>query len=248
MISHAYIHGGLGNQMFQYAAAFAHSRKMGVDLFYPVKPYRPNTTDCFNLYEVFHLSSKKVGRVGPNYQEPKFQYTPIPDLKVLTLHGYYQSERYFENCKEEIRKEFTFRKKSNTVVKPNTTSIHVRRGDYLKFPEHHPLCSMDYYNSAISMFEDQNFLVFSDDIKWCKENFKGDKFTFCEGNSSEEDLQIMAKCDNHIMANSSFSWWGAWLGTNQDKVIVSPKKWFGKAYEDWASNTSDLYPPKWVVL
>lgn len=248
MISHAYNKGGLGNQMFQYAALFAHSKKMKVDAFYPINPVSLKSTVCSTLYDIFSLSSKKEGSPGPNYQEPMFSYSPIPESKFLTLHGYYQSEKYFKKYEKDIRKEFTFSNKTNVVVKPHTTSIHVRRGDYLNFPDHHPICPMDYYVTAMSMFKDQKFLIFSDDIEWCKQNFGGNSFSFSEGLSSEEDLQIMSMCDNHIIANSSFSWWGAWLGHNTDKTVVAPKKWFGSAYDTWASNTEDLYLSNWVIL
>ena len=246
MISHQYIHGGLGNQMFQYAAAFAHARKMGVDLFYPIKPSLPNTNACLNLYDVFNLSGKKTGSFGPEYREPSFAYSPIPELKSMTLNGYYQSEKYFDKYKEEIKKEFTFKKPTQRKVLKDTVSIHVRRGDYVEQTQYHPLCGLDYYSTAMKEFEGCEFLVFSDDKEWCLQHFDYPNAEVFLSNSAEEDLQVMSMCDHHIIANSSFSWWGAWLSINKNKRVIAPKNWFGQGYS--SNDTSDLYLPEWTLI
>ena len=130
----------------------------------------------------------------------------------------------------------------------NTCSIHVRRGDYLNSPNHHPTQNMNYYMRAIKeMPKDSVFLIFSDDIKWCKENFPNlpEKFIFVEGNKDYEDLHLMTHCKNNIIANSTFSWWGAWLNSNSDKIVVAPKKWFGPALKN--NDTKDLYCEGWII-
>ena len=131
----------------------------------------------------------------------------------------------------------------------NTCSIHVRRGDYLNSPNHHPTQNMNYYMKAIKkMPKDSVFLIFSDDINWCKQNFPDmpEKFKFIEGNKDYEDLYLMSACKNNIICNSTFSWWAAWLNSNESKVIMAPDTWFGPAYADW--NTNDLYCEGWIKI
>lgn len=228
--------GWLGNQMFQYAATFASSKRLGVECGFP-----ENTP---NLYDIFNISSTKVTSSQKHlYMEPSFQYSPIPDIDNLTLYGYFQSEKYFSDYADAIRKEFTF-KDDCADVASGTVSLHVRRGDYLDLQDHHPLCNLEYYNNAMAMFPGARFLVFSDDIEWCKQNIKGDAIEYSEGNSASTDLQLMTKCDHHIIANSSYSWWGAWLGKNKDKTVVAPKAWFGPAKR---LITDDIYAKGWIV-
>ncbi len=131
----------------------------------------------------------------------------------------------------------------------NTCSIHVRRGDYLNSPNHHPVQNMNYYMKAIKqMPKDSIFLIFSDDISWCKANFPDvpEKFIFVEGNADYEDLLLMSLCKNNIMCNSTFSWWGAWLNKNPNKKVIAPSVWFGPAYAN--HNTEDLYCEGWIKI
>jgi len=122
--------------------------------------------------------------------------------------------------------------------------LHVRRGDYLQLPTHHPTCTIDYYHKALANF-DGKVLVFSDDIDWCRKTFQDPRFEFVKGNLDYIDLYLMSMCKNNIIANSSFSWWAAWLNDNKDKKVIAPKKWFGPAI---SHNTMDLYPKKWRLL
>jgi hypothetical protein len=125
--------------------------------------------------------------------------------------------------------------------------IHVRRGDYLKFPDIHPTQPIEYYNQAMELIPAKKFLIFSDDVSWCRQNFKGDRFTVTDEASMEVDFRMMTACNYFIIANSSFSWWAAWLSEHEDKVVVSPKKWFGKEIEK-SSPIIDLIPPEWIKI
>ena len=115
----------------------------------------------------------------------------------------------------------------------------------MNLPNHHPACNLGYYKEAIKLMDVNKFIVFSDDMSWCKENFVGDEFIFMENNSDYIDLWLMSLCDNNIIANSSFSWWGAWLNQNPNKKVIAPKKWFGPAINH---NTKDLIPESWIII
>tara|TARA_R110002051_G_scaffold8568_2_gene35600 strand:- start:4299 stop:5048 length:750 start_codon:yes stop_codon:yes gene_type:complete len=249
MISHTNVGGGLANQMFQYAAGLAHAKRMDTDYYYPPRPpHVSNALRSEGLREIFKLSALKIGTYGPLYDESHFgfHYNPMPEVSHLTLHGYFQSEKYFNEYEEDIRKEFTFRNITEFKVPKKTVSIHVRRGDYLSKPEYHPVCSMDYYHKAMREFEGYTFLVITDDKEWCLERFDLPNTQVSLAESAEEDLQRMSLCDHHIIANSSFSWWGAWLNPNKHKRVIAPKKWLGVAYGNY--DMSDIYPPGWTIL
>jgi len=249
MISFANVAGGLANQMFQYSAGYCHAKRLNVEFFYPERSQFNHTTKSPSLYDIFNISSRKDGYHGPAYNDSVggFHFKPIPSVSSLTLHGYYQSEKYFKDYENDIRKEFTFINPSKINLPENTISIHVRRGDYLNSPDHHPTCSIEYYEKAISIFDSSySFLVFSDDLAWCKQVFVGSKFEFSEGLTNDQDLELMSKCNHHILANSSFSWWASWLNQQEGKKTIAPKNWVGPAYN--AFNTSDLYRDDWIIL
>jgi len=240
-------YGWLGNQMFQYAATKALSLHRGTECFFPAN--RPN------LHEVFALkaftSPRPLDRTPGKYQEPHFHHSTdfwrLPDGTMLS--GYFQSEKYFAPYAERIRREFNFEPRSGIAYSgrpTGTVSIHVRRGDYLSFPEHHPPLTMDYYNAAMEHFPGARFLIFSDDPGWCLLNFDRSRCEISTGRSAIEDMALMASCDSHIIANSSFSWWGAWLGRNPDKRVIAPLQWFGPAKAGWS--TEDLIPGGWVRI
>jgi hypothetical protein len=189
--------------------------------------------------------------------EAGYHYTEIPDYpnRNILLYGYFQSEKYFKDYEDEVRNLFmSYDVELSDEIKgllenENTCSIHVRRGDYLNSPNHHPTQSMNYYMKAIKkMPKDSVFLVFSDDIEWCKQNFPDvpEKFKFIEGNKDYEDLYIMSHCKNNIICNSTFSWWGAWLNRNENKVVVAPGVWFGPALA--SHDTKDLYCENWIKI
>ena len=121
-------------------------------------------------------------------------------------------------------------------------SVHVRRADYLNIPEHHTNLQVEYYERAMKNFEGYSPVIFSDDIEWCKNNLNFNNMVLVEGNSDVEDLWLMSLCKNNIIVNSSFSWWGAYLNKNVDKVVIAPSKWFGDGV---SLSTEDIVPEQW---
>ena len=253
----AKLQGGLGNYMFQIAAA----ESLGIKNNDSVVFSELDCTSChtnvstykFNIFRNINISHQALNLIKYDYSEPEFSYNEIPYVKDMRLIGYFQSEKYFDKDKindlfkiPSVIEEFITHNYGYLLNEP-TCSIHVRRGDYLKHPNHHPLCSMDYYNKAMALMPTgTKYLVFSDDIKWCRENFIGEQFEFIEGLKDVVDLYLMAYCNNNIIANSSFSWWGAWLNNNVNKIVVAPKIWFGPAKSNMS--TKDLIPEKWIIV
>ena len=255
--------GRLGNQMFQYASLRGIAANNGYDWCIPPHDTFGNfdanvRSSDTTIYKCFNLHSAKNFKLidGSNVDELFFHFDD--DLfnnckDNISLNGYYQSEKYFKNIEDDIRKDFTFKEDILTLSEEflsqfNSTdiiSLHIRRGDYLKY-SHHPTQSLEYYSKSLKQF-DSNLpvLVFSDDPDWClsQELFESDRFLISKLNSSEFDLCVMSLCKYHIIANSSFSWWGSWLA--KSKKTVSPKNWFGPPL---THDTKDLYCDNWIVL
>jgi hypothetical protein len=161
----------------------------------------------------------------------------------LYYDGYWQSEDYFKDIRECILKEFTFppfdkrnQDCANDIKNSNSLSIHVRRGDFLNHPLYKDICTLQYYEEAIkrvcSMTQIDHFVIFSNDIAWCQKNLsallKNKKTTYIDWNTGAQsfnDIHLMSLCKHNIVANSSFSWWGAWLNQNPNKIVVSPHVW-----------------------
>jgi len=291
IISH--IIGGLGNQMFQYAAGRALSLKCECDLLLDISAFTNyGLHQGFELQRVFNCTTgiatetdvrKVLGWQSPSFVrrivlrssmekfrseefvvEPHFQYwSGINDLtEDCYLYGYWQTEKYFAAEAEQIRKDFTFKlpMESNNaelaqhISQVNSVSLHVRRGDYVSNSKNiatHGLCSLEYYLVAIQHIakhiECPHFFIFSDDIAWVKDNLKIDfPHQYVDHNYGAEsynDMRLMSMCKHHIIANSSFSWWGAWLNPKVDKVVIAPKCWFANK-----TNIQDLIPQSWVRL
>lgn len=232
---------GLGNGMFQVAAAIGLAKIHNDDVCFPSWKYN----SYFNGVDV-----RVEGQITSNYKEKTFHYTPIPYSNNMNLIGYFQSEKYFIESSLEIKHIFTLRDefKVDLLLKykdilTDSLSIHIRRGDYLKTQHYHPCPDITYYNKAINTVktktEIKNILVFSDDIDWCKNNFKGSEYIFIENQPDYLDLSLMSYCDHNIITNSSFSWWGSWLNSNLNKMIIAPDNWFGSGYSHY--NTNDIY-------
>ena len=254
------IQGGLGNQMFQYAYGKHLSYKYGTELrldirFYdnPGLPLRYFLLDKFpNTFPNTNINVTLTGPIYPIIDDFNYRELPKPVGSNYYLDGYWQSERFFKESEELIREDFQPSKEildkiSNTpLIDTNTISLHVRRTDYLNSNDYHPVQTIEYYEKAIEMIGDYDHIfVFSDDIQWCKDNLKFDNMIFIEGFTDIEDLYLMSMCKHNVIANSSFSWWGAWLNNNPNKKVVAPKRWFG---EKANLNQMDLIPKEWIKI
>ena len=253
--------GRLGNQMFQYATTRGIAAKKEYDFIIPDSDFGDQWND-HQLFDAFELSSaKNIGFIdGEYYKEPdnhshvylEEYVNDCPDN--VSLYGYFQTEKYFNHIEDEIRKDFTFVEKILTPCKEafsfdGVISLHVRRSDYLSQTNvsYHGNCGENYYKNALKEF-DSNLpvLIFSDDTRWCKQQeiFQPERFFISETGNNLMDMCLMTMCNHHIIANSSFSWWGAWLNNSQN--VVAPKQWYGPSASHLP--TKDLYLPHWKVL
>lgn len=196
--------------------------------------------------------------------EPHFHYWQNVNKlqKNIYVYGYWQSERYFKENEKVIRKDFKFKKTlhnqnlciANDIKNSNSISLHIRRGDYLSDKKNSfvGICSIDYYKKAIEIVSNKIknpiFYIFSDDMKWVKQNFNHKlNLRYVDNNQKQNshfDLQLMSLCNHNIIANSSFSWWGAWLNSNKNKIVIAPKKWF----KSGPLITSDIIPDSWIKI
>jgi hypothetical protein len=196
--------------------------------------------------------------------EPHFNYWP--DIVNVNgdcyLYGYWQSERYFKEFEAIIRQDFIFREplqEQNAelaldMATKQAVSLHIRRGDYVSDSKNHNImrvCDLEYYRLAINYIatqvEQPVFYLFSDDMAWVKQSLPMEfPCVYVEHNSGAEsykDMQLMSLCRHHIIANSSFSWWGAWLNAKPEKIVIAPKHWFRNGNDD-----ADLIPDEWIRL
>tara|TARA_Y100000034_G_C6805983_1_gene361880 strand:+ start:110 stop:883 length:774 start_codon:yes stop_codon:yes gene_type:complete len=254
----SFIQGGLGNQIFQIAAGYSHAKKVGAD-FAVVDgqhslPLQGNNISNYkdNVFRHINFRPSEFFKSCTPFRQSGHRYSDIPAEDNLFLIGYFQSERYFDNCKNDIAELFSItsevkselREKCPYLYDEKVVSIHVRRGDYLDNPSIHPTMDKAYYMSALESLPDMDrVLVFSDDLNWCKDFF-GEDFTYSPLDKDYLDLYALSECHHHVIANSSFSWWGAWL-SNTDGEIIAPEKWFGpKGPQD----TWDTVPHRWTKV
>jgi len=216
----------------------------GTKLINYVKPFRENILRNISLAE-------GVPEGVVEYNQKGFECSPIPFSNNIMLKGYFQSEKFFD--KNFVTDLFSIDESSRLYImnkysylfKDEIISIHVRRGDYIKRPLRQPLCEMPYFRRAIKYFgKGRQFLVISDDIEWCKKKFRGNNYHFTQNEPPIIDLYIQSFCAHNIISNSSFSWWGAWLNNNPDKIVIAPKKWFGVQMKNY--NLKDLIPQNWI--
>jgi len=181
--------------------------------------------------------------------------------KYTYLDGYWQSENYFKNYRNDILKLFQFPKLNTeynnieqNISKTNSVSVHFRRGDYSTnkyIKSVHGICSFEYYKKAINFVyrkqKNIKLFLFSDDVNWVKNNFHTKfEFEIVKTKSAIDDMQLMSLCKHNIIANSSFSWWGAWLNQNATKIVIAPKKWFADTEKN--KQTKDLIPKDWIQI
>jgi hypothetical protein len=291
IISH--LIGGLGNQMFQYAASRALSLERNVPLYLDIQDFEGYALhNGYELNRVFNINSqlasvdelkevlewraysfirKKLYRPQLSkfrgkrmFVDTQFRsWREVNDVpNDCYLMGNWQTERYFSKFQKIIRDDFLFRllptgrnaALAEQICSEVGVSLHVRRGDYVANPSSlafHGLCSLDYYRRAIDYISPRVanpvFYVFSDDIPWVRENLFIDYpchyVDHNKGDESYNDMRLMSLCKHNIIANSSFSWWGAWLNSQADKIVVAPESW---ALSDF--DTSDIVPDTWIKM
>lgn len=264
--------GRFGNQLFIIAAATSLALENGVTPTFPdfAAALDPECNLKINYdlpslrtdYEkiFYHLNvAQPIEEIEFYYKEPSFTYAPIPYQPNMIIEGWFQSEKYFINHKKEIIDLFGpspeilqyLKSKYSALIKhPKTVSIHLR--NYYKenpnLERVYPTYGKDYVEKAISLFpEDSLFVVFSDQISWCKEQLAGipRNIHFIEGEKFYHDFYLMSMCKHHIICNSTFSWWAAYLNKNPDKIVVAPQQWFSPEYNH---NSSDLIPEGWITI
>lgn len=226
----------------------------------------------FNTRKKWYLRLKTIpGFIYVNYHYPQiaFYYNEdeggkydrrVQKITHAAISGFWQSEKYFENNKNHIKQLFKFaygeeklQKIANSVcVNYNSVSVHIRRGDYLEKEEiYGGICTKEYYQKAIEYIskkiKEPIFIFFSNDIMWVKKNFQINRACYIEMGMFESyadwyDMYLMSLCHHNIIANSTFSWWGAWLNSNPDKIVIAPKRWF--LHRD----TPDIYPTEWFLI
>lgn len=249
--------GGLGNQMFQYAYARNLSLVNNTDFYLDTSFYKNQGGVTHREFTLTKFPNITMNLDIPNSLPPlqtitdNFVYDPnnVPTQNCL-LSGYWQSEKYFKSSKNNIIQDFSIDNKTKQkltkkypLINENNISLHIRRGDYVHQTDFHPIQGIEYYEKALDMLGDyNNIFVFSDDITWCRNNLGFKNMIFVEGNVDIEDLWLMSLCKKNIIVNSSFSWWGAYLNTSKDKVVIAPSNWFGPSA---GLNSSDIIPDEW---
>ena len=284
--------GGLGNQMFQYAAGRALSLQLQQDYYLDITDLqRYQLHQGYQLERIFEgefkVAADESVRAILGYQgtpffrkilirkpfkylrsrsyvvQPVFGYWNQFDQLGgdIYLHGYWQSEKYFKKYLDVIRRDFAFKETLSAanqcvrhqIMNTNAVSLHIRRGDYVtnaSANKMHGVCPLEYYQQAVdeilNRVRNPFFYIFSNDPTWVKKNLRlGAEHTCIDHNHGEEsynDMRLMSICKHHIIANSSFSWWGAWLNVNPEKIVIAPRQWFATDQFE----TIDLLPTDWV--
>jgi len=260
------LQGGLGNQMFQYAIGKQIAIRNNTELVLDTTHFNYDRKRTYELHK-FNITDKvaqlnfshNCNVITENSQCFNEQILNVKDNCYLS--GFWQSEKYFKGIREILLNAFSLKGYSNRfhdyayAIDSNTVSIHVRRGDYVSEPHtnsFHGVCPIEYYQEALRSLSHINvskILIFSDDIQWVKDNLNLSTYSEqigVEQLSNEEDMMLMSKCSHNIIANSSFSWWGAWLNNNPEKIVIAPKNWFGPAGSHL--NANDIYCEKWIRL
>lgn len=250
---------GLGNQLFNIAALISHAYGNNLAVTFPqIK------TPQFGGYDK-NIMSRVNNEDFPtdanfeHYVQVPYGYHELPKRGGIMYRGYFQSEKYFLHNRqlildtlaptEEIKSYIN--DKYGELLKRNLLSMHIRRGDYLHLPNYHPTVSPAYHIAATDYITSKEavdgYVIFSDDIGWCKETFGNEQdITYIEGEEDYIDMYLMSLCKHNIIANSTFSWWGAWLNQNPSKIVVAPSQWFGPARADL--DTKDLIPETWITI
>lgn len=253
--------GRLGNQMFQYAALKGIAAHRGYEICIPLSDNKNEWTDhqlnnAFKMSTLNVLNYQYIDPNRPTTSESGFSFdeklfNECPDW--VNIQGFFQTEKYFKHIRDQLLIDFQFH---DSIVEPakevisnwkNPISLHIRRTDYVT-NANHTVLSIDYYEQSLKQFDNNcEVIIFSDDPKWCIEQklFESDRFMVSETNNNYLDMCLMTLCSGHIIANSSFSWWGAWLSNS--KKVIAPSGWF-KGSQNEHLDTKDLIPENWVVI
>lgn len=249
--------GGLGNQLFQAAHALAQGWKHNRPVVFVPNSYTPGQgRNAYNYVNNVFRNLKFVNEFT-NYtivDEGTFHYKGVEPVEGNTaFNGYYQSTKNWFGYIESIRLIFQpdettanyFFEKYPQLKKNNTLSLHVRRSEYLLVSETHPTITLEYIQEALKVIgEYSTVFIFSDDHQWVKDNLKLSSAVFVNEPQDYLELWLMSMCNNHIMSNSTFSWWGSFLNKNLDKKIVAPSVWFGPKGQD----AKDIYESYWNIV
>jgi hypothetical protein len=250
--------GGLGNQMFQISKSVAEGLKNNLPVFFRTSSFIPMEGNqpinyLSNIFRNLNFDNSKIPTFRINEQTWSYYETNHVYTEPTEFYGYFQSSKNFLNYKKEIRdlflptEEFINKLKSlhPKIFNPNSVSIHVRRGDYLGISEVLPVLDKSYFDYCVKDFEDSDIFIFSNDKEWVKSNLNYNNSVVVEGLEDYEELWAISLCNNNIMSNSSFSWWGSYLNLNKNKKVIVPNIWFGPMGE---KNYESIYEDKWIKI
>lgn len=264
-------HGNTGNSMFQFASLVGISDKCNYEFCVPTLSsyydinYQCNNNSIFDGFDIKCniLPERDLLHFRDQYTEKYFHFDKDTfNIKDDTdLSGYFQTEKYFEHCKDKVYSYFQFKnnikdildKKINNKIYPDPlkcTAVHIRRGDYVHKQEFHPQLPLTYYKEACSITDTEKYIIFSDDIDWCKSTFGNhSKIIYSQDEDPFVAMYHMSLCTGHVICNSTFGWWGAWLSEMRSKkelTVVAPKLWFGTAHSNY--NSKDIIPERWIKI
>ncbi len=261
--------GRLGNQMFEYALLLGVASKCRYELAIPKLPDKPGRIVQYEL-KYLQVTARTLPKNPPitnQFHLRRYEFDPnvFKQPDGTDFYGGFQSERYFQHCEKLVRSEFRLRRDIDAWAQQEiakykeydeVVALSVRRGDYLQHQPRFQLLNARYYEWAMSLLEEQLgsdccYLIFSDDLPWCKANLKPQsesEFFYPKYPSHWHQLALMTKCDHHILAASSFSWWGAWLAKTAEQLVIAPDPWLGPRPSGKPENCEDVYAANWHRL
>ncbi len=265
---YSYLLGGIGNLCFIIAATYALALDNNDKVIYSKTldsiTHRKNEPLWFQT--IFKDIKRDIPRGNRIYKQSGYNYRKIPYVPNMKVYGYFQSDKHFKHRKNDILRLFKGYKKQirkqldDRLPKTKVISLHIRRTDYLKLQHAHVVQDMSYYKNAVNKmknklgndYKNYSYLIFSDDINWCKkQSFLNQlpNVSFVEKVVVEPrevfELYLMSMCEHNIIANSSYSWWGAYLNENPNKIVIAPKKWFNPRHH---TSWNDVYCREWIVV
>jgi hypothetical protein len=254
-----------GSQMGNFASLYSLSKKINSEIIF-IEKYL-NIGRGVKLFEAFDLNFKITNKsldfltyIVKDVLEDK-EILNLDINKNWDLAGWFHSYHYWHEYRNELLNIFKFKKEIQDVAQKNISlikenknipivSLHIRRGDYLKVSSLN--LNSDYYESSIKILENKiknfNILIFSDDIEWCKVNITGDNIFYSENNTNYIDMCMMTLCDHNIIANSTFSWWGAYLNNNSNKIVICPEDYIGDSSPEYLFLNKNYYPLDWIAV